>query len=580
MCGAARGRGSHRSNHQATQNRRHFFDEQHAVNRHFSGSLPDRNAGKSALFRLKQKTQKFLRQDMRTQEKESRVKRATQALKTIGRHLKEKIKKVEWLNSFTVILVIIFFAVMFFDSALELVGKLLGTENYDAESDHAHERYGKKEVLTFIGLGVGGLVLWQRARSAEKQAEATKNAAESQAKAAESQAKAAESQARAAESQAEANKLTEAGHAQERLKTSIEHLGSDKASVRIGGAYELYHLAKDNKSYRETVCDILCSHIRQKTQEENYKADQKDGPSEEIKTHLNLLCGKGEECPFSECQIDLSSSFLRGVNWRGAKLRRANLSGAQLQRARLSRAQLQGASLSGAQLQGASLSGAQLQGARLSRAQLQGASLSGAQLQGASLSGVQLQGARLSRAQLQGASLSGAQLQGASLWGAQLQGARLSRAQLQGASLSRAQLQGANLQEAQLQMADLSGAQLHGVNSSTFPQRSFQSRIRAGIGKESDFSNAVFSGGLDADQVKEIISSMPDRVEDKERKKMEDRLNEHVDKKAGNELPDNSGAIAGAYTKDEAEKWVAEYEKATGCQSMTDESRSAATRRN
>ena len=69
-------------------------------------------------------------------------------------------------------------------------------------------------------------------------------------------------------------------------------------------------------------------------------------------------------------------------------------------------------------------------------------------------------------------------------------------------------------------------------------------------------------------------------LEDEKMRRLEGGLNEHVNKEAVSELPDNSGAIAGAYTKDEAEKWIAEYEKATSCLSMTDESRSAATRRN
>ena len=462
---------------------------------------------------------------MKTQKKGSQTNQATRRRKT------------RWLDRFldwlTIALAFIAVVIAFYDPVLALMDYPLCAEERDMELKRVGcllGTSGKKETLTFMGIVIGGLVLWQRARSAEKQAEATKNAARNQARAAKSQAKATSNQAKAI-------KLAEARHAQERLKTSIEHLGSDKASVRIGAAYELYHLAKDHRGYLKTVCYILCKHIRQKTQEKDYKEAQKNEPSEEIITSLSLLCGKEEEYPFSQCLIDLSSSFLRGAD--------------------LSDAHLQGADLSGAQLQGAKLSRAQLREAKLSWARLQGADLSDAHLQGADLSGAQLQGAKL-------------------LW-SHLQEARLLMAQLQGADLSGAQLHGADLSGAQLHVADLSEAQLQGVNSSGHPQRSFQDRIRAGIEKESDFSNAVFRGGLSADQVKEIISSMPDRMEDKERRNMKDRLSEHVDKKAGNKLPDNSGAITGAYTKDEAEKWIAEYEKSTSYQSATNESKSSAT---
>ena len=42
-----------------------------------------------------------------------------------------------------------------------------------------------------------------------------------------------------------ANKNTEQGQRQERLKNAIEHLGHTSDSVRLGGAYELFHLAEE-----------------------------------------------------------------------------------------------------------------------------------------------------------------------------------------------------------------------------------------------------------------------------------------------------------------------------------------------
>ena len=72
-------------------------------------------------------------------------------------------------------------------------------------------------------------------------------------------------QARATEEQARANENTEQGQRQERLKNAIEHLGNKKESVRWGGAYELFHLAKDSKELSQTALDMLCLHIRQTT---------------------------------------------------------------------------------------------------------------------------------------------------------------------------------------------------------------------------------------------------------------------------------------------------------------------------
>ena len=183
-----------------------------------------------------------------------------------------------------------------------------------------------------------------------------------------------------------------AEHVQERLKTSIEHLGDDKAYVRTGAAYELYHLAKDYEDYRETVCHILCGHIRQTTQETNYQKQHANKPSEEIQTFLNLLCGKEKGKIFNSYQRDLNSSFLKRAILDDAQLRWANLWKAKLQRAGLRGAQLQGAILYEAQLQAAELGKAQLQVADLRKAQLQAAGLRGAQLQGAKLEETNLQG--------------------------------------------------------------------------------------------------------------------------------------------------------------------------------------------
>ena len=79
--------------------------------------------------------------------------------------------------------------------------------------------------------------------------------------------KAANAQADAAKQQAKANQNTEQGQRQERLKNAIEHLDSSSDSLRLGGIYELFHLAEDTIEWRQTVLDILCAHIRRTTRE-------------------------------------------------------------------------------------------------------------------------------------------------------------------------------------------------------------------------------------------------------------------------------------------------------------------------
>ena len=363
------------------------------------------------------------------------------------------------------------------------------------------------------------------------------------------------------------NQNAEQGLRQERLKNAIEHLGNRSGSVRLVGAYELFHLAEDNQELRQTALDILCAHIRRTTGEEAYRREHKSEPSEEIQSLLTLLFVR-KYGVFKSLHIDLQNSWLKGADLEGAHLENAVLNNAHLQGAILDRAQLQGARLGEAHLQGAylkrarleeahlqgaNLLGAQLQGARLLRAQLQGARLGETQLQGANLLGAQLQGAYLRKAQLQGARLGGTQLQGAFLAGAQLQGAFLASAQLQGAFLKEAQLQGAYLLGVTLQGAALQGAHLQGVVSSSqsFPLESFAERMRRGINRESDFARVAFEGGLSPDDIDEIVSGLPGFGLEKTR--LRSLLKQHASPTASNKLPKNSGAIVGKYKKEEAE---------------------------
>ena len=413
-------------------------------------------------------------------------------------------------------------AVMVWDSVACYLQQLLGLEQ--------NEKY---KVLKTIGFCIAGVLLVWQAWAANKRAKAMEDTAMEH---------------------ANATKNTEKGQRQERLKNAIEHLGHKRDSVRMGGAYELFHLAKDTKKLRQTVLKILCAHIRQMTGKNEYKEKHEEKPSEEIQGLLTLLFIEKHDV-FKGYSINLQGSYLKGATLSLARLKRANLRRAQLQKADLRYAQLQRARLYKAQLQKANLSKAELQKAMLWKAQLQRAILKEAQLQGAILKEAQMQGTTIWQTRLQGADLSEAQLQGAGLRHARLQGADLREAQLQGANLRYAQLQGANLWEAQLQEADLWEAKLQGVSSQEEYPIGFENRIRNRIDKHSDLKGIIFVGELQPgylDTLREGLSA----------KKVQALRENHVGKPASHELPPDSGAKTGAYTQEEAEQWIAEYNKA------------------
>ena len=400
------------------------------------------------------------------------------------------------------LLAVIFLMVMVWEGAEKCFSELLGL-------------YSKSEVLKFIGIGMGGVLIALQALMSYKRAKAMEDTAKAH---------------------ADAVLNTEQGLRQERLKNAIEHLGHEKDSVRLGGAYELFHLAEDIQELRQTVFDILCAHIRQTTGESAYRKAHQSKPSEEVQSLLTLLFVQ-EHDVFKGLHINLQGSYLNGANLRKARLEKAVLTKAHLKGSNLWEAHLQGAHLHWAHLQGASLVGAHLQGAHLHWAHLQGASLVGAHLQGASLYQ--------------------AQLQGASLVGAHLQGANLYQAQLQGAYLGGAQLQGANLYQAQLQGASLVGAHLQGAGGIWKAGSTFEKRIREKIGEATDLSGVYFEGGLSSEQVDDIVEGLPDE----KAKVLREKLEHHIDKPPSSQLL-IIGAITGTYSKEEAENWIAEYDKA------------------
>ncbi len=398
---------------------------------------------------------------------------------------------------------------------------------------------------------------------------------------------AAHAQAKATEEQAKANQHTEQGQRQDRLKNAIEHLGHESDSVRLGGAYELFHLAKDTVEFRQTTLDILCSHIRQKTGESEYREIYKLKPSEEVQSLLSLLFVQEYEV-FSGLRVKLQGSWLNGADLNGARLPEAILVNAYLQGVSLRNAQLDGADLTEAHLQKAKLTGANLQRVSLVESHMQQADLSNTKLQGSILNYARLHGAILVNTHLQEAGLNGtyllaanltrARMQRASLGGAKMQGAYLAKALLYGATLREAQMQGTYLGAAQFHEARFSSiqglrnynetsrqginpelAQLQGVGSSKDIASCYiVDYVRERVNKESDLFGATFAGGLSEDDIDSIVSGLSDDAA----YWLREKLVSHIGKPVSNKLPDDSGAIIGTYTEEDAEKWIAEYEEA------------------
>ena len=121
-------------------------------------------------------------------------------------------------------------------------------------------------------------------------------------------------------------------------------------------------------------------------------------------------------------------------------------------------------------------------------------------------------------------------------------------------------MHGANLWNVRLHEADLGKARLRGASSDLVDfSESFEALINKRIGKASDLAEAIFAGGLIPEDVDSIWKESSDVVANQLREK----LKAHIGGQESHELPENSGAITGAYTKKKPPQWIAEYKAAT-----------------
>lgn len=175
------------------------------------------------------------------------------------------------------------------------------------------------------------------------------------------------------------------GQITERFTRSIEHLGSEKLQVRLGGIYALGRIARDSRSDQPFISQVLCAYVREHA---HWKEDRPPSrPPCDIQAALTILASQNWARHPVRPWLDLSEADLRRADLCWAHLELANFCGSHLEEAGLVDAHLEGAFFTHAELSGANLTGAYLDKADLEDAiglteeQLQGArSTAGARL--------------------------------------------------------------------------------------------------------------------------------------------------------------------------------------------------------
>ncbi|MEV6258947.1 pentapeptide repeat-containing protein [Nocardia sp. NPDC051911] len=159
--------------------------------------------------------------------------------------------------------------------------------------------------------------------------------------------------------------LSEQGQVTDRFGKAIEHLGSDKIDVRLGGICALERLARDSPADHPTVFEVLGAFIR---------THAPVGPTcpplnvpgagaiaEDIQAAVTVI-GRRDTSHDGSDTIDLSNSCLVEASMIDAKLAHADLFGANLTDAFLLGADLTDTDLTDTVLNGAVLDGAVLDG--------------------------------------------------------------------------------------------------------------------------------------------------------------------------------------------------------------------------
>ena len=67
----------------------------------------------------------------------------------------------------------------------------------------------------------------------------------------------------------------------------------------------------------------------------------------------------------------------------------------------------------------------------------------------------------------------------------------------------------------------------------------------------------IFASGLNQEEVESLVKGLSHQAT-----RLQEKLRPHIGNPESHQLPEDSGAITGSYTKEDAEKWIAEYENA------------------
>lgn len=191
--------------------------------------------------------------------------------------------------------------------------------------------------------------------------------------------------------------LTREGQITERFTRAIEHLGSDKLEIRLGGIYALERIAWDSERDHGPVMEVLTTFVRENAHWTDrtvvgatwWRRIAIVGLSVrntwQAMSQVRRSSFWGYHPPRADIQAAMTVIGRRKRTYRKGEELPLDLRETDLRFLRLDRAHLEGVNLALAHLESACLEGANLHGANLTFARLDGTHLSGADLRDASV---------------------------------------------------------------------------------------------------------------------------------------------------------------------------------------------------
>ena len=136
-------------------------------------------------------------------------------------------------------------------------------------------------------------------------------------------------------------RVAQEGQITERFTKAIEHLGSDKIEIRLGGISALERIAKDSEKDHGPIMEVLTAHVREKApRQEEDTPKAADTPATDIQAILTVIgrretTGKGRR----NASLNLRKTHLVGADLHNANMAGVVLAGADLDWADLSEAE-------------------------------------------------------------------------------------------------------------------------------------------------------------------------------------------------------------------------------------------------